>query len=803
MSLYSTVNKILSIARKQPDVFEAGEGDIYEALNGRMNVAYPLVWITQQMHPQDMAVNSDCTTYSFSIFYVDRLTSDKSNRLQIQSHAIEVLQNIEKELELETEIPSKNYVTFTERFESLCAGAYIELTIYDFDDDNCVETFAPPALQYVYYHTLNGKPINIFEQSGWGGIPVFNRVISERDYTYHGENYRVNGELVFYGDMTHVPDNGFYVGGSPQDVGDIDAIYVPDTLTILGMNAFSSNESLYTIGSTENLVEIGSQAFQGTNISETFEFGSKTQKVGYKVFDNVRNFPDNSVKANMLLSQWGDVEKDTDPSWNMGSNILCVECLNGTTCDPDTGYTFTFLNEQGDVLPSSSTQYTVSWESNYPSIDYKFYDWRGDVLQFGNTDTSGITLNFSANTDSSRTLEYLFIAIDPSTDENIDALYWYLSPASDTGTTFNFINPDSEVLPSGTTAYTVTWETDLENVTYVVTDGQRQVVSSGTTSDSGVTVTFPENTGSTIAQYTIIAMDGNGKVMGQLDWYVLGNVARDWRPDSGGTHGYADEYLTLDIISGGTVSFTGGLDWDGTKAYYSKDSGNTWVEITSTPHGEPTPLFEVEAGERVHFYSDVYIDYHRIRTDAIYNVEGNIDSLVNGGRVFFENTNVVSAENLVLPSVLHKNHLAFLFHKCRMLVVPPQLPATIMAPKCYYGMFSWCDTLENAPALPATTLAESCYDAMFMNCPSLIQAPDLNATTLVDGCYDSMFFKCGSLNYVKCLAENHSGGGSETHKWLYNVAENGTFVKSASAEWRRGDSGIPENWIIETDSNNI
>jgi len=86
-----------------------------------------------------------------------------------------------------------------------------------------------------------------------------------------------------------------------------------------------------------------------------------------------------------------------------------------------------------------------------------------------------------------------------------------------------------------------------------------------------------------------------------------------------------------------------------------------------------------------------------------------------------------------------------LFKDCSVLTSAPALPATTLAPYCYYRMFEECTSLETAPALPATTLAAYCYKSMFNGCTGLINAPVLPAPTLANECYGMMFHGCAKL----------------------------------------------------------
>jgi len=121
---------------------------------------------------------------------------------------------------------------------------------------------------------------------------------------------------------------------------------------------------------------------------------------------------------------------------------------------------------------------------------------------------------------------------------------------------------------------------------------------------------------------------------------------------------------------------------------------------------------------------------------------------------------------------------------------------------CYQEMFNGCSSLTTAPELPATTLISNCYENMFRSCSNLLVAPELPATTLAPSCYAHMFRNCNKLNNVKCLAEDLSANAC-TSEWLNNVSSTGTFIKKDGAQWNRGTSGIPTNWIVQNASGTI
>ena len=116
------------------------------------------------------------------------------------------------------------------------------------------------------------------------------------------------------------------------------------------------------------------------------------------------------------------------------------------------------------------------------------------------------------------------------------------------------------------------------------------------------------------------------------------------------------------------------------------------------------------------------------------------------------------------------------------------------------GLFSGKTNLISAEnlVLPATDLAENCYANMFEGCTSITKAPILPATRLVKGCYSSMFAGCTSLKYVNCSAIDISAPDCTTD-WLKDVSPTGTFVKTSSMDgWPTGASGIPSGWTVES-----
>lgn len=128
MTLKQIIKYINDIAAKQPNINHIIEsGNIYD-LNTDGKIKYSAFCLTQQVHTEVEGFR----TYNFYFFYVDRLLTDNSNKIAVQSAAIETLSNIINTLRQTFEIEINdniNYQVFTQRFASECAGAYTSVSI--------------------------------------------------------------------------------------------------------------------------------------------------------------------------------------------------------------------------------------------------------------------------------------------------------------------------------------------------------------------------------------------------------------------------------------------------------------------------------------------------------------------------------------------------------------------------------------------------------------------------------------------------------------------------------------------------
>ena len=269
---------------------------------------------------------------------------------------------------------------------------------------------------------------------------------------------------------------------------------------------------------------------------------------------------------------------------------------------------------------------------------------------------------------------------------------------------------------------------------------------------------------------------------GELIYLRLNPISEEPEPS------YGSMPLTFEILTGGTIVWKATNSSVAKTIQYSLDSGSTWSNITSTTNGVS---ITVAQGDTIQFKGNNSTygssSYHSTfsGSTAVFNIYGNIMSLINGSDFedlitftetynfygIFRTTNVISAENLILPA---KN----------------------ITTQCYRNMFIGCTSLTTAPELPATTLSEGCYMNMFLGCSALVKGPVLPAPILTQQCYQGLFNNCSNLTYIKCLATNITATNC-TNLWVSGVASTGTFVKDASMTgWTTGASGIPSGWTV-------
>lgn len=110
-------------------VHKAYYGDVYKNLNSGGQV-YPATNLTIDSVNED--TDNDLMIFNGTIIYVDMLTNDIINKLNVQSAGITILSQIlDRLIDVNSgwETTRRDYTIFTEKFADLCAGAFVNFSI--------------------------------------------------------------------------------------------------------------------------------------------------------------------------------------------------------------------------------------------------------------------------------------------------------------------------------------------------------------------------------------------------------------------------------------------------------------------------------------------------------------------------------------------------------------------------------------------------------------------------------------------------------------------------------------------------
>lgn len=140
MNLKNVIDGLNSIAMEQPEINQyIKSGNIYD-LNSDRDARFGIFCVTQGTHSYDF--KNGLNTFNLVLYYVDRLKSDQSNKIEIQSTGIEVLKNILRKFshKFDVDFGNVDFEVFTQSFSEICAGCYATISI-QVNDNNCLENF--------------------------------------------------------------------------------------------------------------------------------------------------------------------------------------------------------------------------------------------------------------------------------------------------------------------------------------------------------------------------------------------------------------------------------------------------------------------------------------------------------------------------------------------------------------------------------------------------------------------------------------------------------------------------------------
>ena len=238
MTYLQILNTIKDTALAQPNVNSV----VREFLDlNREDAKYSAVVIQDRDGSRDRIEEQDYITYTWHLGYVDRLTYDESNRDDIISTGINIINNIVNTIrntwfpELEVSL-SDRINTFDQRFTAQCAGVYGVLSVnalvsdcIDSESGDIYDKFKVEITENGDYHFVpSGKPVDeiditvnvenrkpeqslietITSNGGYHYAPEEGSVFNEADITVDvhpsaslSETYTTNGEKTITGEF--------------------------------------------------------------------------------------------------------------------------------------------------------------------------------------------------------------------------------------------------------------------------------------------------------------------------------------------------------------------------------------------------------------------------------------------------------------------------------------------------------------------------------------------------------------------------------------------------------------------------
>lgn len=140
MTLFEVIRTINEVAASEPNINTLVlSGNVFDLNTNNISVKYSAFCCEQMTHQH---TEDDFLSYGFRFYFVDRLTEDSRNKIEVQSKGIQTLENILhklRDLDIFDVYYDYYYTPFTNKFEAWCAGVYCELRIqvpadYCYDD---------------------------------------------------------------------------------------------------------------------------------------------------------------------------------------------------------------------------------------------------------------------------------------------------------------------------------------------------------------------------------------------------------------------------------------------------------------------------------------------------------------------------------------------------------------------------------------------------------------------------------------------------------------------------------------------
>lgn len=140
MTLFEVIRTINEVAASEPNINTLVlSGNVFDLNTNNITVKYSAFCCEQMTHQH---TEDDFLSYGFRLYFVDRLTEDSRNKIEVQSKGIQTLESILhklRDMDIFDIYYDYYYTPFTNKFEAWCAGVYCEVRIqvpsdYCYDD---------------------------------------------------------------------------------------------------------------------------------------------------------------------------------------------------------------------------------------------------------------------------------------------------------------------------------------------------------------------------------------------------------------------------------------------------------------------------------------------------------------------------------------------------------------------------------------------------------------------------------------------------------------------------------------------
>lgn len=262
---YKEIIKIIkNISLALPDVESFYTGDVYE-INKDQSVKYGSVVLTNQEHSFDNV--NDQFQYNFVLFYIDRLTDDENNRIDVQTAGINALTTIVKTIEdYGCIIDNVRYNVFKERFNDWCSGVYGTFSI-QVDDNDCVEEFeiiTPDKLRAITINS-NGTYKGLFNE--------VNVNVSDKEFINETKSIDIN-------------ENGTYSVEKSDNVDGMSSVEINVNVPIPEPNLQTKSISITENGTQTISADNGYDGLQSVSITTNVSGGTTSDKI--KMIDGMK-----------------------------------------------------------------------------------------------------------------------------------------------------------------------------------------------------------------------------------------------------------------------------------------------------------------------------------------------------------------------------------------------------------------------------------------------------------------------------------------------------------------------------------